>query len=148
MKSLGMTGFIVKHRDAQMQHNRTDKPRVAMMPTLPSLVAPQVVIMTTCGATSDGKVGIMTIVNFPVWSYRRLRVSMFHTMAVRWFIVKIYSAYMGVCFFSLVTGTSHERHGVSNNRQIDCFPPSCSSKREQKIKMPHHWPFVRVIHRS
>ena len=31
-----------------------------MMPTLPSLVAQQVVIiMTTCGATSDDKVGIM-----------------------------------------------------------------------------------------
>ena len=31
-----------------------------MMPTLSSLVAPEVVIMTTYGATSDDKVGIMT----------------------------------------------------------------------------------------
>ena len=31
-----------------------------MMPTLLSLVPPEVVIMTTSGATSDNKVGIMT----------------------------------------------------------------------------------------
>ena len=35
-----------------------------MMPTLPSLVAPEVVILTTFGATSDDKVGIMTILGF------------------------------------------------------------------------------------
>ena len=40
------------------------KLRVFMMPTLPSLVASQVVMMTTCGATSDGKVGIMTTLHF------------------------------------------------------------------------------------
>ena len=33
---------------------------VIMMPTLSSLAIPQVVIMTTCGVASDGKVGIMT----------------------------------------------------------------------------------------
>ena len=58
MKSLNMTGFIMKHPDAQvnthdimgccqMQHNRFENPRV--------------VIMTTCGATSDRKVDIMLI---------------------------------------------------------------------------------------
>ena len=31
------------------------------MPTLLSLAAPQVVMMTTCGAASDNKVGIMKI---------------------------------------------------------------------------------------
>ena len=36
------------------------KVRVVMMPTLSS----QVVVMTTCGANSDDKVGIMTILNF------------------------------------------------------------------------------------
>ena len=36
------------------------KPRVVMMPTLSSLVASVVVIMTTCGATIDNEVGIMT----------------------------------------------------------------------------------------
>ena len=35
------------------------KLRVVMIPTLFSLVAPQVVIMTTCGATSGNKVGIV-----------------------------------------------------------------------------------------
>ena len=36
------------------------KPRVAMMSTLSSLVAHHVVITTTCGTTSEDKVGIMT----------------------------------------------------------------------------------------
>ena len=40
--------------------------RVVMMPTLLSLAAPQVAIMTTCGATSDNKVGIMTTLGFNV----------------------------------------------------------------------------------
>ena len=39
------------------------KPRVVMMPTLSSLVALQVVV-TTCSATSDDKVGIMTTLTF------------------------------------------------------------------------------------
>ena len=39
------------------------KPRIVMMPTLPSLVTPQVVV-TTYGLTSDGKVGIMPILDF------------------------------------------------------------------------------------
>ena len=38
-----------------------------MMPTLPSLVAPQVVVMTTCGATSDDKVGIMMTQFLVTW---------------------------------------------------------------------------------
>ena len=36
------------------------KMRVVMMSTLSILVAPRVVVMTTCGATSDDEVGIMT----------------------------------------------------------------------------------------
>ena len=38
--------------------------QVIRMPALSSLVAPQVVIMTTCGATSDYKVDIITTLNF------------------------------------------------------------------------------------
>ena len=38
--------------------------RVVMMLTLSSLMAPQVVIKTTCGDTSDDKVGIMTTLSF------------------------------------------------------------------------------------
>ena len=37
---------------------------VVMMTTFPSLVAPEVVVMTTYGATNDDKVGIMTSVCF------------------------------------------------------------------------------------
>ena len=40
------------------------KLRVVMIPTLFSLVAPQVVIMTTCGATSGNKVGIVTTLDY------------------------------------------------------------------------------------
>ena len=42
------------------------KMSVIMMPTLSSLVAPEVVIMTTSVATSYDKVGIMTILVFGV----------------------------------------------------------------------------------
>ena len=38
-----------------------------MMPTLSLLTAPQVVVMTTCGAVSDDKVGILAIVIFPCY---------------------------------------------------------------------------------
>ena len=38
--------------------------RVVIMPTLLSLVAPQVVMTTTCGATTDNKVAIMTTLGF------------------------------------------------------------------------------------
>ena len=38
--------------------------RVVIMPTLLSLVAPQVVMATTCGATTDNKVAIMTTLGF------------------------------------------------------------------------------------
>ena len=37
---------------------------VVMMPTLPSLLAPQAIITTACGATSDDKVVIMTTLDF------------------------------------------------------------------------------------
>ena len=40
------------------------KQTVVIMPTLPPLVAPQIVIMTICGATSDDKAGIMIILGF------------------------------------------------------------------------------------
>ena len=39
------------------------KPRVVIMPTLPSPVVPHVVV-TTCGATSYEKIGIMIILSF------------------------------------------------------------------------------------
>ena len=42
------------------------KQRVVMMPILPLLAAPQIVIMTICGATSNGIVGVMTISVFSV----------------------------------------------------------------------------------
>ena len=46
------------------------KLRVVMMPTLSSLVTPQVVIMKICGANSD-KVGIITFVDFEnLWDHR------------------------------------------------------------------------------
>ena len=46
---------------------------IVIMPTLSSLVAPQVVIMTTCGATSDDKVGIMTTqLLWPFYLWRSL----------------------------------------------------------------------------
>ena len=35
-----------------------------MMPTVSSLVAPEVIVMTNSGAISDDKVGIMTTLNF------------------------------------------------------------------------------------
>ena len=38
--------------------------KVVMMPTLSSLAAPEVVIMTTSDATSDDKVGIMITLSF------------------------------------------------------------------------------------
>ena len=40
------------------------KPRIIMMPTLSSLVALEVVIMTTSSSTSDDKFGIMKSLNF------------------------------------------------------------------------------------
>ena len=43
---------------------RTPKTRVIMMPTLSSLMAPQVVITTTCGAVSDDNVCTMTTRGF------------------------------------------------------------------------------------
>ena len=45
-----------------VSHIHQWKPRVAMMPTLSSLAAPQV--STTCGAASDDKVGIMSILGY------------------------------------------------------------------------------------
>ena len=48
--------FSIPHRIA----------RVVIMPTLSSLVTPQVVIMTTCGATSNDKVGVMHNANFVI----------------------------------------------------------------------------------
>ena len=53
-----------------------------------SLAAPQVVVMTTCGATSDGEVGIMTTLCFPCdagvtgWDY--LNINSSHIAALIW----------------------------------------------------------------
>ena len=40
------------------------QPKVAMMPTLSSLVAPKVVIMTTCGTTRDAKLASWKLFSF------------------------------------------------------------------------------------
>ena len=50
----------IYHHLGDIKLNCWWKLRVSMMPTLVSLVALQVVIMTTCSVTSDAKVGIMT----------------------------------------------------------------------------------------
>ena len=45
------------------------KPRVMTMPTLSLLAAPQVVMITTNGAASDGKAGIMKTPSFPLFVF-------------------------------------------------------------------------------
>ena len=52
---------------------------VIMMPTLSSLVAPEVVITTTSGATSDDKVGIMTTLRF-LWNQLQYNAEYRHGM--------------------------------------------------------------------
>ena len=54
-------------------------PRVIIMPTSSSLVAPEVVIMTTYGATSDDKVGSMKTLFFCVWV---IRIKIILTVAI------------------------------------------------------------------
>ena len=44
-----------------------------MMPTLSSIMAPEVGVMTTCGATNDVSVGIMAILCLVVSIFSRLR---------------------------------------------------------------------------
>ena len=44
--------------------SRRWNPRIVTMKTLPSLAAPEVVVMTTPGAASDDKVGIMVVLKF------------------------------------------------------------------------------------
>ena len=46
--------------------NKHRKLRVVAMPTLPSLVAPQVVKLTTCWSACDDKIGIVTTASFSV----------------------------------------------------------------------------------
>ena len=59
---------------------------VVMMTILPSLVAPQVVIMTTCGATRDDKVGIR-ITLCCQWNIPCLLAVMCHKMrAISWLV--------------------------------------------------------------
>ena len=54
-----------KRETSTSQHPQNQgQPRVAMMPTLSSLAAPEVVIMTTSGAASDDKIGIMSHLGF------------------------------------------------------------------------------------
>ena len=53
---------LMKLTTLQMAWNT--KSRVVMMPTLLLPAAPQVVVMTTYGATNDEKVGIITIISF------------------------------------------------------------------------------------
>ena len=44
-------------------------PRVILMPTLPSLVAPEVVVTTTSGVDNDNNVGVMATLVFSDWPY-------------------------------------------------------------------------------
>ena len=59
----------MKHRCHRKPTSPHSKPRVVKMPTLSSLMAPEVVVMTTSGAASDDKVGIVTTHGFQwrVW---------------------------------------------------------------------------------
>ena len=52
------------HNNIRMVVHISCKPRVVMMWTLSSKAAPQVVTMTTCCATSDDKIGIMTTLSY------------------------------------------------------------------------------------
>ena len=52
------------------------------------------------------------------------------------------------CHKVFVRVTSHERHGVSNHRQIDCFANSLFRPRTKKANAPYYWPLVREFHRS
>ena len=54
-----------------------------MMQHLSPLVAPQVVVTTTCGANSDGKVGIMTMFDC-VYISERPRLSDWPTKLIIW----------------------------------------------------------------
>ena len=52
-------------------------------------------------------------------------------------------------FEAMITMTTHERHGVSNHRQIDCLFKSLFNLYAQGInKAPPYWPFVKGIYRS
>ena len=48
-----------------------------MIPTLSSLVAPQVVMLTTCDATIDNKIGIITTLSF---QYKQRAASWEHSV--------------------------------------------------------------------
>ena len=43
--------------------------------------------------------------------------------------------------------TSHEHHVVSNRRLLELLFNSFSGPTSKKHQSPHHWPFVRGIHR-
>ena len=46
-----------------------------------------------------------------------------------------------------ITITSHERRVVSNHRSFDCLFNSLCGLKSKRHQSPHHWPFVRGIHR-
>ena len=68
-------------------------PCIVMMPTLPSLVAPEVVLTTTSGATSDDKVSIKTVVGFNdlYWYFLELRSMRFYAQDCHRGIVSVAS---------------------------------------------------------
>ena len=53
-----------QHHQRSTDPNTAGKPKVVTMLTLSSPVAAEVVVMTTSGAASDDKVGIMTTLAF------------------------------------------------------------------------------------
>ena len=72
-----VTGLIKHWTDVEQKYTKRSynwKPREVMMTILSLLVAPEVVVTTISGATSNDKFGIMTTLNFSVqWkqiSYR------------------------------------------------------------------------------
>ena len=66
------------------------------------------------------------------------------TMNSRWFsLMKMGEIYR---YFYSIRMTSHVRHGVSNYRQLHCFPEACSSLHKKPTKALHHWPFIGWIH--
>ena len=58
-------------------------------------------------------------------------------------LYKKYSPALQKC----ITSTWCDRHGVSNNRTIECLFNSLFRLTTGDIKGPRYWPFVRGIHR-
>ena len=104
------------------------KLRVDMLPTLSSLVALQVVIMTTCSATSDDKVSIMNSL-----SYQSHWLDFEH--------ISYITQQCGVFVYVTKCNTlrHNENEGVSNHQLLDCLP-SVQAQIKENIKALHDWP--------